>query len=392
MQLLTWLVPLLYAIDRALRLATISRFFRRPLPPAPSVWPSITVIVPVTRSPNDLRTALAVHAGLDYPAPVQHLFVCDLGDSATQALVRDVIAAQPDWNARMLLARPAAGAIATKITKLQTALPIAQGAIFCFVDDDVCLPADALQILVRYLQVPGVGAVFGLARYTAWETPWSSLMSLFVNAWALPSYVPLSYLMEPYTITGHCFALRRDHFAAIGGLSGMAQRVDDDHELARRVRAHGLRCVQTPLIYAIENRLATAQAHHAQFRRWFILPRQTMLPQLTRRERALTALASVGNLLPPLTLILALVRRRRSSLTALASCLLLFFGSYAWLDRRYLGGGTPARRWPLLLITALLTPLQMIAASMGEPVILWRGQWLRIRRDGIVERITEGDA
>jgi ceramide glucosyltransferase len=389
-QRLIWLVPALYAVDRALRFAALRAFFRRPPPPAPPAWPPVSVITPLTHSPNDLRAALCAHAEVRYPGALEHLFVCDAADLATQALVREVSAAYPAWRARLLLAAPDAGALATKIAKVNAALPEAQGQVLCFVDDDVRLPPDAFDTLVRHLLTPGAGAVFGLARYVAWETPWSALMSLFVNAWALPSYVPLTYLTEPYTITGHCFALRRDLFDAIGGLTGMERRIDDDHELARRVRAHGLRCVQTPLIYAIENRLATAQAYHAQLRRWFIIPRQTMAPNLSRREQALTTFAAAGNLLPPLALCWALLRRRRQPFAALALCLLIFLVSYAQLDRRYLGGGTPGRRWPLLLPTALITPLHILAASLGEPTIFWRGQRLRIRRDGTIDVVSKG--
>lgn len=391
MQRLIWLIPALYALDRALRLLALRAFFRRTPPPAPAHWPSLTVIVPLTRSANDLRAALAAHTQVRYPAPVQYLLVCDAADTATQALVGDLLRTHPHWRAHVLLAQPDLGALASKIVKQQTALLQAQGDVLVFVDDDVRLPPEALQTLVRWLAAPGAGAVFGLARSIAWETPWSALMSLFVNAWALPSYVPLTYLLEPYTITGHCFALKRDVFMQIGGLAGMAQRVDDDHELARRVRAHGLRCVQTPLIYAIENRLATAQAYHAQLRRWFIFPRQMMLPQLTGRERALTTLASAGNLLPPLALFGALLRRGYAPLASLALCALLFLGTYRYIDRRYLNGVTPLRRLPLLLITALATPLHILAASLGEPVIFWRGQQLRIGRDGRVEVLDTGE-
>jgi ceramide glucosyltransferase len=388
---LIWFAPALYALDRALRLLALRAFFRRAAPPLPETWPSVTVLMPLTRSPNDLRAALRSHAALRYPGDLAHLFVCDAADTVSQSLVRDVLAAHPGCNAQLLLAPSTAGTPASKIAKLQTALPQAHGDVLAFVDDDVRLPADALQTLVRYLAVPGTGAVFGLARYSAWETPWSALMSLFVNAWALPSYVPLTYLLEPYTITGHCFALQREVFERIGGLEGMAQRVDDDHELARRVRRRRLRCVQTPLIYTIENRFATARAYHAQLRRWFILPRQTMAPQLSTRERIFTVLGAAGNLLPPLALLLALFRRR-AGLKALALCLILCFGSYVYVDRRYLGGITPLRRLPLLLITALATPVHILAASLGEPVVLWRGQQLHIGRDGVITVLNKGDA
>ncbi|NTV65763.1 MAG: glycosyltransferase, partial [Oscillochloris sp.] len=294
------LITLGYAIDRGLRLLALRGFFRRPPPPTLAEWPTVTLIQPVSRASHDLRRALASRAELDYPGPQQHLLVCDEADHASQALVRALIAANPAWSVELICVPPDAGVLASKLAKIHAALPQAIGAALVFVDDDIRLPPDALRVLLPYLWLPEVGAAFGLARYEAWDNPWSSLMSLFVNASALPSYVPLSYLTEPYTITGHCFALRRTVFDHVGGFAGMAGRLDDDHELARRVRAVGLRCVQTPLIYGAENRLATARAYHAQLRRWLTIPRLTMLPQLSPRERRLTLLTSGGNLLPPL--------------------------------------------------------------------------------------------
>lgn len=387
---LNWLIPLLYALDRVLRLLAIRRFLRATPPAQPERWPTVTLLSPLTHSPNDLRRALEARIALDYPGVVQHLLICDVGDQAMHHLVRTLLAAHPDWSARLILARPDLGSIASKVQKLHTALPYADGEVLVFVDDDVCLPPDALTRLVRHLEEPGVGAVFGLAQYTAWETPWSSLMSLFVNSWALPSYVPLALLTEPYTITGHLFALRQRTFTAIGGLSGMQQRVDDDHELARRVRTHGLRCVQTPLIYAVENRLAHAQAYHAQLQRWMILPRETMLPALSPRERALSTLVAAGNLLPPLAGVVALIHPRRGTLLALLGCLLCAVASYAHLERRYLGRTAPLRRWPLFLITTLITPLHLVAVSVGKPVIRWRGQLIRVQRDGRIALVERG--
>jgi ceramide glucosyltransferase len=376
---------ILYALDRLLRLLALRAFFRRPAPPAPPRWPAVTLIQPVTQASHDLRAALASRARLSYPGPVQHLLVCDAADAGSQATVRELMAAHPSWESTLLTVEPDSGALASKVAKLHAALPHAAGEVLAFVDDDVSLPADALQTLVRHLGVPGVGAAFGLARYTAWETPWSSLMSLFVNAWALPSYVPLSFLTEPYTITGHCFALRRELFEAAGGLAGMAGRIDDDHELARRVRARGLRCAQTPLVYAVENRLASARAYHAQLRRWFIFPRQMMLPQLTSRERAVTAIGSLGNFLPPAAALVALITRRRAAAVSALACLGAFLGFFYYVNKNYLASGPPWRRAPLLLVTALLTPLHMLAASLGDDVVEWRGQRLRVGRGGEFE-------
>ncbi|NTW02247.1 MAG: glycosyltransferase [Oscillochloris sp.] len=374
-----------YALDRTLRLLALRDFFRRPLPPDPPTWPAVTLIQPVSRSSHDLRRALVSRACLDYSGPQQHLLVCDQDDVISQAVVRELMAAHPGWPAELITVVPHTGLVALKLAKIAAALPQATGEVLVFVDDDVCLPPNALRTLLPYLWLPDAGASFGLARYEAWESPWSSLMSLFVNAGALPSYVPLSYLTKPYTITGHCFALCREVFDQAGGFSKMEERLDDDHELARRVRAIGLHCVQTPLIYGVENRLATARAYHVQLRRWFTFPRLMMLPQLSTRERWATLLGSLGNLLPPLAAIVALIRRKRGSSLAAVVCLGLCLLCYAIVDQAYLGNVTPARRWPLLIVTVLLTPLHVLAVSLGGDVVEWRGQRIRVLAGGRFE-------
>jgi ceramide glucosyltransferase len=372
----------LFGLDRLLRLLALWRFFRREPPPVPARWPSVTLICPVTRSPNDLRRAMEARARLDYPGSLRCLLVCDVADAESQAVCRATMAAHPAWQAEMLLAAPDAGALASKVAKQLLALPHADGEVLCFLDDDVALRSEALRVLVPYLLLPGVGAVFGLACYTAWDTPAESLMSGFVNTNALFSYVPLSLLLEPFTITGHCFALTRATFDAVGGLDGMRGRFDDDHELARRVRRHDLRNVQTALIYDVENRLPTLAAYHKQLRRWMLMPRQAMLPTLDRRERAAMLLGSLGPMVPPALLLLALLARRGGPWAALGASLALFAGTQALVERVYLRRTMPVRRWPLVPLLACLTPLHVALAALGGERIEWRGQRLRISRGG----------
>lgn len=379
---LAWALTLLYALERLLKLLALWAFFRRPPPPAPTDWPAVTLICPITRSPNDLRRILAARAQLDYPGAQRCLLICDAADVSSQTICRELIAAYPAWRAELLMVAPATGLVADKITKQLAALGHADGELLCFVDDDVLLRPDALRVLVPYALMPMVGAAFGLACYTAWGNLAESLLSGFVNTNALLSYVPLSWLVEPFTITGHCFIMARDRFAAIGGLKGMDGRLDDDHELARRVRRHGLRIVQTPLIYEVENRLANLAAYHNQMRRWMLIPRQALLPELDRREQAASTLSSVGMFLPPLLLLLALVTRRPTALAVCGLSLLSFTAAYALSERGYLAHAMPVRRWLLLPWLAWATPLHVLLASLGDETISWRGQRLRIARGG----------
>jgi ceramide glucosyltransferase len=281
------------------------------------------------------------------------------------------------------------GAVASKIAKLRAALPRATGEVLCFVDDDVGLRPAALRTLIRYLFLPRAGAVFGLACYTEWRTLWSSLMSAFVNANALLSYIPLTYLAEPFTITGHCFALRRLDFDAAGGFEGMEHNVGDDHELARRLRRLGLRTVQTPMIYDVANHFDSLHSYVAQLKRWFVFPRQVLLPFMTPREQMVSFLGSTCNLSPSVLALLALLSRRWATLRALGASLGLFGAVYALCEARYLKRRTPARRWPLLLVVALLTPLQIVAALLSSDEVEWRGRRLRIRRGGGFEVVGD---
>jgi len=213
-------------------------------------------------------------------------------------------------------------------------------------------------------------------------------MSSFVNANALLSYIPMTYLTEPFTITGHCFALRRTIFDAIGGLEDMIGRIDDDHELARRLRRHGLRCIQTPMIYDVDNDLPTLPAYLAQMRRWFVFPRLLMAPYLSRRDQAVTALGSAGTLLPSLIALLAISSRSRHALRGLAIMFGVFAAVYLYGERRYLGRSAPTRRLITLVIAAVIAPLQIVWGLLVGDEVQWRGQRLRIRPGGVVEVLT----
>ena len=382
---LVYILIALFTLDRFSKLAAVIHYFRRSLPPAPQVWPSITLFQPITHGVSGLSASLRSRAKLDYPGAIQHLLICDAHDGESQAECHALLTEFPELQASIVLVEANSGTIASKTEKLLTAIPHATGAVFWFLDDDVALRPMAGRILIPYLYQPHVGAVFGLACYTNWRTLWSSLMSGFVNANALLSYIPLTYLTELFTITGHCFALRREIFQSAGGFEGLERRIDDDHELARRVRQIGLHCVQTPMIYDVDNDFDSLRSYTKQMKRWFIFPRQAMLPFLTVREQATSFICGIGNLLPGLLTLLVLITWRRSTLRALVTSLGLFSTVYALCQICYLKRRMPLLRWPLLPIVALITPLQVLWALLSDEEIEWRGQRLRIRRGGKME-------
>ncbi len=380
----------LFALDQILKLAAIIHFFHRSPPPAPEPWPTITLFQPITHGVSGLADSLRARVLLNYPATIQHLWICDAQDRAAQCSCAALMAEFPHLQAQLLLIETTETTreVASKIEKLLIALPHATGEVFWFLDDDVAPRPDAARLLISYLFQPQAGSVFGLARYTNWHTPWSSLMSAFVNANALLSYVPLTYLTEPFTITGHCFALRREVFERADGFDGMESRIDDDHDLARRVRKLGLRNVQTPVIYDVDNDFASWRAYNKQIKRWFVFPRQAMLPFMSGRERVVSLLGGLGQLLPVLLLLLALSTWKPSAFRSLLASLGLFGGVYLFNEICYGRRRTPLGGWLVLPVIALFVPLHVLWALLSNDEIEWRGQRLRISIGGKMEVVA----
>jgi ceramide glucosyltransferase len=336
-----------------------------------------------------LHNALQARAWLDYPATIQHVLICDTTDEVSQAIVASFLADFPALQAQVVLVQPEKGrAVVSKIEKLQAALPQATGHVFCFVDDDVSLRPHSLKVLVPYLFEPEAGVAFGLPCFTNWQTIWSSLISGLINAHMVLSFVALTYLTNPFRINGHIFAFRREIFQQMGGFDGLEQHIDDEYEIAKRVRTHSLRAMQTPLIYDIDNALPTRQAYTRQFKRWFVMPRQAMMPSLTTLECMIAGLSSLTLPIPSILALLTLLTRRRSTVVALSTTLTLFGTAYALCEKGYLQRRTPLRGWLLLPVVAIWLPLHILWTLLLNNEVDWRGQRLRLLRNGTVEVVS----
>lgn len=370
-----------YLIDRLIRLVALAHFFTRKPPTMQAALPSVTLLQPITKGAADLPAALEGRANLRYSADIQYILVCDRQDLASQGICRAWIEEHPALQVRVILVDSEMG-IASKTAKLQAGLLEAANEVVCCVDDDIMLRPDALRTMIPYLMGPNVGAVFGLACYTDWSNLPSGLMSAFVNSNALLTYVPGTYVTEPFTITGHIFAVHRDTLSAVGGFDNLENNIADDHILAEKIRSANLRVVQTAMIYDVENHFTTFAQYAAQMKRWFVFPRQALMPLMSPAEQAITLGLSVANFIPSILLVMAVIMRKRAALTALLNTLLAFNLTYLLTERLFLKRTTPVVRLPLPTIIALLSPVQIVGALLSDNEIEWRGRRLKIERGG----------
>jgi hypothetical protein len=113
-----------------------------------------------------------------------------------------------------------------------------------------------------------------------------------------------------------------------------------------------------------------------------------MEPFMTPRQRAAAFLSTPATILLPSAIGLLAASRTPGTARALAVTLGAFAGAAALTSRRYVRGRVPLSRWPLLAVVAFVTPVQSALSLLGSDEIEWRGQRLRVRRDGQYELVA----
>jgi ceramide glucosyltransferase len=362
---------------------TVMRFLRRPLPPQAEPPRLVSVIQPILSGDATLPQTLSHNVSAHSTYTREFVWLLDEDDAAGLQICRQLMADYADANVRLLCQPPPPQGVNPKTFKLARGLAAAQGDVICVLDDDTMLPDGGLEQCLPYLNQPGAGLVFGLPYQVNFSNLWSSLVALFVNSSSLLTYVPVAVLHQPVTINGMFYALRRPVLEGIGGFTGLEPILADDFAIAQRVRAHGLRLVQTPLRHPISTQVPSARRYLLLMQRWFIFPRESLLRHLPLHEQTLVyALALAPTLLPFLLVVGLLVWPSPLLAALLAGYFACSYLLFLHIDGAYLRRATP-RRWSCLLpLLQVLLPLQVLAALLLPQRIVWRGHVMQVERGG----------
>lgn len=361
----------------------VVRFLRQPAPARTRPPRGVSILQPILSGDPALAQTLGHNLQMRISHRCEFLWLLDADDAEGQRICRELIASHPGADVQMLCLPPPSQGVNPKTFKLVQGLPAARGDVICVLDDDTMLPDGGLEECLPYLDTPDAGLVFGLPYQVNFGNLWSGLVALFVNSSSLITYIPYASLHEPVTINGMFYALRRSVLDEVGGFTGLEPILADDFAIAQRVRAHGLRLVQTPLRHAISTHVPSARRYLRLMQRWFVFPRESLLRHLPRREQALVYALALAPTLLPLLLLLGLALWP----APLPALLLGLYFVYSYtvflhLDRAYLHAATPLR-WSLLQpLMQVLLPLQVLAALLLPQRILWRGHVMQVTRGG----------
>jgi ceramide glucosyltransferase len=373
----------LFLCERLWKHVAVVCFFRRPRPVQQSAPALVSILQPILSGDPTLPACLQHNLRFGSRWPVEYLWLVDADDAVGQQLCRDLIAGHPGRDVRLILLPPPPDGSSPKTTKLIAGARLARGDVLCVLDDDTMLPHDGLETCLPYLDEPGVGLAFGLPYYVSFTNFWSSLVAAFVNSHSLLTYVPYTYLVEPFTINGMFFAVKRSVLDAVGGFAGLEHLVADDFAIAQRFRAHGYRLAQTPLRHAISTHVPGPRQYFRLLKRWFIFPRETVMKALP--WPALVVSYGLG-LLPALLPLCLLVYLAVWTSWGAAAYVALYLGhTYAialHFNVRYLRRATPWRRSWLVPLVQVLLPVHLLIALFSGQRIVWRGHVMQIERGG----------
>lgn len=257
--------------------------FLHALPPAPTAWPAVSIVIPTRDRADLMRTCLSGLAGLAYPGRVE-IIVVDNGSRDAEALA-------------LLAAEKAAGRIKLLLddgpfnfSRLNNhAASIATGDYLCLFNNDVeALDGDWLSAMVRHAVQPDVGAVGAQLLYPDGSIQHAGVavgigdaaghVQRGIDPAASDHATWHSVSRRVSVVTAACLLVARQHYEAVGGLDEVAFAVAfNDVDFCLKLQASGLSNV-----YCAESRLLHAESRTR--------PRDNRPDQVERFNRELALL------------------------------------------------------------------------------------------------------
>jgi ceramide glucosyltransferase len=212
----------------------------------------VTLLKPLHLGEPGLIEALASFLEQDYAAPVQVVFgVQDPSDPAI-AVVQQLMRDHPDADIELVVDSRTHGTN-RKVSNLINMACVAKHDVLVVSDSDISVRPDWLNKIMEALSDEGVGAVSCLYAGKVNGNGWSTLAAMGTSYEFLPNVIAGISFGLAAPCFGSTIALRRATLDSIGGFRAFANKLADDYEIGRAVRAKRLKVVIPPFAVAHGN-------------------------------------------------------------------------------------------------------------------------------------------
>jgi ceramide glucosyltransferase len=347
----------------------------------PAFSPAISILKPLKGCDATTADSLASWLNQDYKGLIQILFGVASVDDPVCNVVRELLQKNPKVGAHLVICGESLGTNA----KVSTLIQLEKSAKHDFVlicDADVRVPPDFLGNIVAPLRAPEaalVNCLYRLANPVNLAMEWEAIQ---VNADFWSGVLQAQTLKPIDFASGASILVRRKSLEAIGGYPALANSLADDFQIGNRIVKNGGKIALCPVVVECWDSPMDWRGVWKHQVRWSRTIRVCMpLPYFF-------SILSNGTLWPLLWLMVALITTKTLCAPLAAAALILVRIALAQsLQRRFVQSSQKIAPFWLVPVKDLLQTAVWAAAFCGNTVE-WRGQKMRLRRNGDLEAIA----
>ena len=340
----------------------------------PSMAPDVTLLKPLKGCDDTTAASLQSWFSQNYAGTVQILLGVSEAQDPVCRIVHELIGKNPGHDAQLVVCGESLGA-SGKVSTLIQLERLAKHPLILVSDADVRVPPDFLANVVGPLDDPRTGLVNCFYRLANPVTTAMRCEAVAVNADFWSQVLQAATLKPPDFALGAVMLTRRKLLAEIGGFTALVNCLADDYQLGHRIAQNGHRIALCPVVVDCWDRPMNWSDVWKHQLRW---ARTIRVCQPLPYFFSILSNASFWSLLC-LAASLVLSRTWGAPLVAMG-CILVRIIIAQNLQRRFIQRDNISPAW-LVPVKDLLQAAIWAGAFFGNTVE-WRGQKMRLRRDG----------
>jgi ceramide glucosyltransferase len=333
----------------------------------------LTIMQPILSGDPLLESSLR-HNLEQAPARVQFLWLVDEDDKEAQRVTGKL--AEEFKDVQIIPCPRVPERMNPKSFKLEYAFDKVLTPLIAVLDDDTLLSKQSLEGARIALQNADVYT--GLPYYLPGNNFWSSLVAHFVNNNSIMTYLPLLNFIEPLSLNGMFYVIKKETLEHVGGFKAILYQLGDDYAMAKLVKSRGGTIIQGIAPQAVQTSVINFKHYLSLMQRWFLFAQLQVMDQALSAK--LLLLIFLG--LPAILLLIGIASLAVSWL-GLMILLLVFALRYFILRRlqRRLFSELKGFSFFTSILSECLQPFHMVHAALVKR-IQWRTRVIQLQRNG----------